>query len=424
MRYPCAVVRLEQAVKTALPCVVVLLAACESPPETASINLAVRPPASAKLVSATLQRSGESETTSLSLVLRDGQWVGNVQGLDVSASYVVVARASGEEGSIASSVHVNGVDLAAGRTGQVLVAIRPSDNGASSTSSPPQVDTLWVSADEVDVGERVSLRASAHSADAKVGLSYAWTASCGRFGQAQGETTTWIAPATADLCELALTVSDAQGGKASASAKVQVGSAHGSARMVVVINDAPRVAGIQATPSPMATNQVVALSVSASDPDGDALSYRWRCSCAGRFSDLTQAATTFVPTLASGTEHCTFSVEVTDGRGGIGAGSLALSSKQPMVHVGPTMGVTVQSTDNAGPGELVTFHAQASSSDGGSLTWTWSASAGTLSGEVDQASTSDIRWTAPAMTVDPCTITATATDAWGTSASYLFAVKM
>ena len=116
MRCPCVVVRLEQSVKAVLPCVVVLLAGCESSPQTASIDLSVRPPASAKQVSATLQRSGESETTALPLVLRDGQWVGNAQGLDVSASYVVVARALDEAGSSASSVQVNGVDLAAGRT--------------------------------------------------------------------------------------------------------------------------------------------------------------------------------------------------------------------------------------------------------------------------------------------------------------------
>jgi hypothetical protein len=423
MPYLCAVVRLEQVAKAALLCSLALFAACERPPQTGAMLVTVRPPASTRLVSATLHRSGESEFTTLSLISQDGQWVANVKGLAVSASYVVVAGATAEDGSTLSTVQFDDVILAPGKTAQVLMALRPSPNGLLATVSPPCVDTFWVSADKVDAGETIDLRASAHSADSTTRLTYAWTASCGKFGQTQGQATTWTAPDGTDTCQLTVTVSDAQGRDASASAKVQVGAVHGSASIVVVIDNPPQVTGIQASPGPMVTGTAVTLSVSARDPDADALAYRWRCSCAGRFSDPTQAATSFMPVLANGADSCTFLVEVNDGRGGLGTGTLAISAKQPVIHLGPTMGVTVQSTDVANPGDVVMLFAQASTPDGGALTWTWSASAGSLLDQVDQPSTSDIRWTAPATTVGSCTITATATDAWGVGASYVFNIE-
>jgi hypothetical protein len=428
MRHLCAVVRLQQPAKAALPCVIAsilaLTAGCDGAPETGALQVSIRPPASSKLVSATLQRSEQSESTALSLSSQDGRWVANVEGLAVSSSYVIVARAAAEDGGATSSVRVEEVNLVPGKTAQVLVALRPSTRGSSTSGSSPWVDTFWVSADEVDGGDPVDLRVSAGSDDPTAKLTYVWAASCGKFVQTQGQSTTWIAPESADSCQLTVTVSDAQGKAASATAKVQVGSAQGSARVVVVINDPPQISGMQSSPAPVASGTTVTLSVSASDSDGDALAYHWRCSCPGRFSDPAQTATTFEPALSSGTDSCTFSVDVTDGRGGLGTGSLVLSAKQPLIHVGPTMGVTVQSSDVAGPGDVLALHAQASTPDDGPLTWRWSASAGSFSDEVDGASASDIRWIAPATATGHCAITAVATDAWGTSASYVFDVKM
>jgi len=102
MRHLCAVVRLQQPAKAALPCVIAsilaLTAGCEGAPETGALQVSIRPPASSKLVSATLQRSEQSESTALSLSSQDGRWVANVEGLAVSSSYVIVARAAAEDG--------------------------------------------------------------------------------------------------------------------------------------------------------------------------------------------------------------------------------------------------------------------------------------------------------------------------------------
>lgn len=387
MRHLCALVRLQQPPKAALPCVVAsvlaLAAGCDGSPRTGALQVSIRPPASSKLVSASLQRSDQSESTALSLSSQDGRWVANVDGLAVSSSYVIVAHATAEDGGAASTVRVDEVNLAPGKTAQVLVALRPSTSGSSTTGSSPWVDTFWVSADEVDSGDPVDLRVSGGSDDPTAKLTYVWTASCGKFVQTQGQSTTWIAPQSADSCQLTVTVSDAQGKAASANAKVQVGLAQGSARVVVLINDSPQVAGMKSSPAPVVSGTPVTLSVSASDSDGDALAYHWRCSCPGNFSDPAQAATTFEPALSSGTDSCTFSVDVTDGRGGLGTGSLVLSAKQPVIHVGPTMGVTVQSSNVADPGDVIVLRAQASTPDGGPLTWSWSANAGSFSDEVD-----------------------------------------
>jgi len=58
------------------------------------------------------------------------------------------------------------------------------------------------------------------------------------------------------------------------------------------------------------------------------------------------------------------------------------------------------------------------------ITWTWTTSDGTLSNQVDQAGASDVDWQAPATPGETCTITATATDPEGASASAKFTVKV
>jgi len=70
------------------------------------------------------------------------------------------------------------------------------------------------------------------------------------------------------------------------------------------------------------------------------------------------------------------------------------------------------------------LHATATDPDGEVITWTWTASDGTLSNQVDQAGASDVDWQAPARLGETCTITATATDPEGASVSLVFTVQV
>jgi hypothetical protein len=121
---------------------------------------------------------------------------------------------------------------------------------------------------------------------------------------------------------------------------------------------------------------------------------------------------------------CAFQVIVRDGHGGTAKGTLVLSSSVPVINVAPTMDLVYQSADVADVAEVVPLRASATDPEGQSLTWIWKASAGEFSDQNDQAGSSEVNWTAPASPGVRCTITATATDPGGASASYVFTVQV
>ena len=200
--------------------------------------------------------------------------------------------------------------------------------------------------------------------------------------------------------------------------------AQGQAQVQVILNHSPKVTAIASSPGPVAAGAPVVLHVAAFDADGDSLTYHWTGTCPGRFDQETRAETTFVPGALTATTDCAFTVEVSDDRGGSGMGTLYLPATQVMVEIAPAIGIASQSTDVAEPSEVVLLHVEANDPHGLRLTWTWSASDGTLSGQDDHSSSSEVRWTAPAATGTTCAITATATNEKGASASYVFKARV
>jgi len=197
--------------------------------------------------------------------------------------------------------------------------------------------------------------------------------------------------------------------------------AQGNATVVMVVNAPPQVDAMVSSTGHVASSAPVSLQVTASDPDHDPLSFSWTSTCPGTFDRTDRDQVTFITgTLAAGAD-CSFQVAVSDGRGGNAHGTLILSSAVPVIIVAPAMGIVWQSTDAAQASEVVLLHASASDPEGQPLTWTWTASDGALFEQDDQTESSDIRWTAPSRPVH-CTITATATDPGGASASWVFQV--
>ena len=198
----------------------------------------------------------------------------------------------------------------------------------------------------------------------------------------------------------------------------------GNAQVEMVINAPPRVDAMASSTGRVASNSPVTLQVTASDPDHDSLSFAWGSTCPGSFDRVDRDQVTFITgTLATGAD-CSFQVLVSDGHGGTAKGTLVLSSAVPVINVAPAMGIVWQSTDTADVAEVVVLHASATDPEGQPLTWDWKASDGVLSDRVDQVGFSDVKWTAPATPGVQCTITATATDPGGASASYVFTVQV
>jgi hypothetical protein len=202
------------------------------------------------------------------------------------------------------------------------------------------------------------------------------------------------------------------------------GPDQGTAEVGIIVNAPPRVDGMTSSPGHVASEAPVNLQVTASDPDHDPLVFAWTSTCPGTFDRTDRDQVTFITgTLATGAD-CSFQVIVSDGHGGTAKGTLVLSSAVPVINIAPTMGIVYQSTDAADAGEVVLLHASATDPEDQPLTWTWRASDGAFSDQVDQVGSSDVRWTAPAILGVSCTITATATDPGGANASFVFTVQV
>jgi len=427
MRHSSACVCPKHGAKVLLICTVALWSetACQGPQQTSGIEISVSPFASAAKVEAAIRQDNSTETNRVSLEWREGRWSASLDGLDPSASVEIVATATDSGGKRLASSNAAGALLKEGRTSQMLIALQAPGAGNTDGGLSPLVDTLWSSAKQVNAGERVALAVSAHDANPSSALTFEWSARCGNFSDESAAITTWLAPSSDDLCDLTVAVRDRAGRTTSAGLQEQVGSGKGSgsAAVAIFINSAPNVTAMTATPGTIENGSIVRLVVSASDADGDNLSYQWTSTCPGELDNPTQAATGFVPALTGGTTTCSFSVAVIDGRGGVGSGTLVLSTNKPVIHVAPTMGLAYQSPDAPDAGDAVLFHVEASNPEGQPLTWKWSANVGSFTAETDLAGSSEISWTAPDAKDVPCTITVTATDPYGASAAYVFSVR-
>ena len=276
---------------------------------------------------------------------------------------------------------------------------------------PPTNRTPTVSAScdpcEVVPGSEVKLSATASDPDGDP-LTYAWSAPQGSFsGATDGATARWTAPAQTGRVTIRVQVSDGQGGSASADVAVEVAD-----RPRPPTNRTPTVSA-SCDPCEVVPGSEVKLSATASDPDGDPLTYAWSAP-QGSFSGATDGATARW-TAPAQTERVTIRVRVSDGRGGTASADVAVEvadRPRPPTNRAPTVSASCDPCEVASGGE-VKLSATASDPDGDPLTYAWSAPQGSFSGATDGATA---RWTAPAQT-ERVTIRVRVSDGRGGTAS-------
>ncbi|WP_233585470.1 Ig-like domain-containing protein [Corallococcus sp. CA054B] len=373
--------------------------------------------------------SGAGMTTSTDALVKTGeQWGGVLGQLPAGTGRTFSAQAFDSSNIVRYAGQVAPVTIQANQTTAVTLLLQEVNAPPPFDNAAPRILSLVASPGTVAPGGQVALQATADDTNAGDTLTYAWTAPSGSFSAPASLATAWTAPDSVGPVVLTLTVTDSKGASSSLSVTITVSTGNGSAAVNVSFNTWPRVVGVTALPSSIAVDQTTQVTASASDADGDSLTYEWTASCAGTWANATSASASFTPSAQPSGGTCKLTVLVQDGRGGQGTGSLTLyvSTSPTTAQFPPQVVETFQSVASvpAGGGTVV-FRVRARDPQSSAMSFTWTTSTGTLGTATSTAASSEVLWTASACVPsgNPATVTATVTNALGLSASYAFALQ-
>jgi hypothetical protein len=180
---------------------------------------------------------------------------------------------------------------------------------------PPAISAITLSPVSVNEGQNVALSVTASDPQGQA-LTYAWSqvapaTPAGTFTNGTAANATWRAPLVTETTTFTLrvTVSDGNGGTAERTADLQVVN-------VATPNQPPMVSASITGPTTVVAGSPAALSITASDPEGDALTYTWSTVPAnlGTFTTNGSAATNWRSPEISAARDFTVQVTVSDGQ--------------------------------------------------------------------------------------------------------------
>jgi hypothetical protein len=273
--------------------------------------------------------------------------------------------------------------------GSVVVSTRPNTN--------PQVASITATPNPAPRSANITLHVSASDPDGDA-LSYAWNAPAGWALAGSGATVTVTAPATSgQQATVGVVVTDGFGG-----------TIGGSIIISTAPNGAPQLVSLSAAPNPVLKGGAMTLNASASDPEGDSLTYTWTPPAGWTLSGSGPNVALIAPPTpgASGA----VSLQVSDGFGGSTTGSVTVSTSQNSVPLISSLTASPVPVIRSG---MVTVSAAASDADGDALTYTWSPPSGwTLTG-----SGADVTLIAPATSGVTGSLSLEVSDAFGGTAT-------
>lgn len=360
--------------------------------------------------------SGTTLIAAHDLVASGGTWQDTLSDIPVGTyTFQADAYAAGSTVSSFTGTALN-VPIAANTVALVNIVLHQT--GAPVSVSGPSIGFVTASTQTPQEGQGVLLAASATGTGT---LTYTWSALAGSFSSpgstntAIGPTATWYAPNTTGSQSLTLTVTDGTGNIASLSFALSVIVGQGSATVNVFLP--PQITSLSAMQASATQAQWQLSLVVAEPPDNGTLTYAWTsdpgCPAGSAFSVATVQQPTF--TFASA-GVCKLTVTVTDpspsltsGNYPYATGSITVSGNAATIEFGPTITLGSQSLAAAAGGQTVYFavSAQDNNSPAQSLTYSWSASAGSPT----EGSGAAFTWTAPScLSTGGSTITATASN--------------
>jgi hypothetical protein len=240
--------------------------------------------------------------------------------------------------------------------------------GSCETNQPPEITSLIPSATSIGLGGSCTVTCTASDPEGTA-LTYAWSATGGTT-TGTSSTVTWTAPETEGTFTITVTVSDEGGKTDTRSCDIQVA------------NSPPVIASLTPSAATVGAGNSCTVTCTATDAEGDTLTYAWTAT-EGIITGTTNTVTWTAPTT-EGTY--TISVSVSDGKGGVDSESCDIQ----VANTSPVIASLTPSSPSVLPGGNCTVTCSASDADGDTLTYTWSATAGTFSG-----TGSVVTWIAP-----------------------------
>lgn len=421
--------------RLALVCLAFAVAAVGCQPEaTGSAQLAVSMgqalASSASVTRVTVTSSGPGIPSVTTELTQTGTvWSGVILNIPAGAQRTFLARAFDAGNAPLFEGTASGVTITANQTSLVALTLQELNPPPPFSNEGPVIQSISATATTVQTGGSLTVQSVAQDPNVGDTLSYLWTASAGSFANPTHPSSSWTAPATAGLVTLTLAVSDNRGALSSVSLSVNVvsGTGDGTAVLDVRFNAWPSVSALTASATRLDAGQSTTVVATASDSDGDTLSYQWAATCAGSWTNASSRTASFSPSaLPGGTcNNCQLTVTVSDGRGGQTRGTVGLCVTPTLAtRFPPSIVRASQSSLSAQPSQTLAFEVTASDPQNSALTFSWGASGGTLGSAQSASNTSRVSWTAPACAppTSAISITATVTNAHGLSATRAFTV--
>jgi len=243
--------------------------------------------------------------------------------------------------------------------------------------------------DSVYLGASVTLSCAVSDPEGD-SVTVSWFCSLGTLSAPTGTSVNWQAPASECSPVITVRAMDTHNGETKQEHTIVVSGA---------VNRPPEIAGISG-PDSIAAGGNCVLTCSASDPDGDTLSYTWTCNVGGLSGQTGATVTCYAPDSAA---SAVITVIVADSNSADTATKSIGVSAQGENHPPTIASISGPDSVDAGGDALLTCNA--SDPDGDTLSYTWSCNAGGLSGQTGASAT----WHAPD-TAAYATITVIASD--------------
>ena len=217
-----------------------------------------------------------------------GSYGALISSLPVGGNYVFTVNATDNNNDVYQGSATN-IAIAQNQVTTVVITAQLVNPPANFVNTVPGIDSLTVSSTNIAPGGTVTANVKAHDDQKSDTLTFKWSTSApasapagSLAGQSDTATTSQVtltAPATEGDVTLTIQVQDNHGATASASIVIHVAKANangtGQADVNVQFNNWPVVSDVIAVPGWITLGKPVSLTVTASDADGDTLSYLW-----------------------------------------------------------------------------------------------------------------------------------------------------